>query len=157
MLNSENLVEEIKNYFVDRFGICPEIWEQYTIFIRNEIGWITIPQLMDWVPKLIPRPYSLGIPFVRVLPKGIKPTSWGLIFMGDKITKNKVRLERDDLDKLLARGKIEWSQNNISPGYVALCYKGEVIGCGFYKTGFLENQIPKVRRKSLVEILPQLK
>ena len=156
MQNSKKLVEEIKKYFEKRFGLSRKIWGHHIIILRNEIGWLINPQLHDWIFNIGNKAYSLGIPFVRLLPKGIKPTSWGLIFMGREITRNIIELGLEDLRGLLYRGRIKGSRD-IETGYVALGYNGEIIGCGFYKDGVLENQIPKARRKSLLEILPQLK
>ncbi len=156
MQNSENYLEEVKDYFLRRFGIPESFWIDHTIFFRKDKGWIINPVVLNLCVAFENKISSLGFPFVRKLGRNLKPTSWGLIYLGHRITKNIVNLDLDGLREILLRGKIAWSEN-LTSGYVALSYKNNIVGCGFYRNGIVEVQIPKARRKSLLEIITRLK
>ncbi|HDI46028.1 MAG TPA: hypothetical protein ENF60_01680 [Candidatus Omnitrophica bacterium] len=156
MQNSENYLEEVKDYFLRRFGIPESFWIEHTIFFRKDKGWIINPVILNLDVAFEDKISSLGFPFVRKLGKSLKPTSWGLIYLGHRITRNIVNLNLGDLKEILLRGRIIYNQE-LTPGYVALNYDGNVVGCGFYQNSIVEVQIPKARRKSLLEIIMRLK
>lgn len=156
MQNSESYFEEVKNYFLSRFGIPESFWIDHTIFFRKDRGWIINSVILNLGVSFENKISSLGFPFIRKLGKNLKPTSWGLIYLGCRITKNIVNLDLNDLREILLRGKIIYSEN-LTPGYVALSYENNIVGCGFYRNGIVEGQIPKARRKSLLEIITRLK
>ncbi|MFB6217105.1 MAG: hypothetical protein ABEJ72_09095, partial [Candidatus Aenigmatarchaeota archaeon] len=71
-------------------------------------------------------------------------------FLGDRIEKNIVEVDREELVKLLRRE--EYVDRNLEDsGYVALKFDGRIIGCGFYREGTVSSRIPKGRGKELAE------
>lgn len=95
---------------------------------------------------------TYGIRFIRVMDIGLKPTTYGLQLLGDRIEKNVVELEKEELEKLLKREEMVDRELD-QKGYVALKYRDRVVGCGFYKDGKVSSRVPKGRGKELLDIL----
>ena len=92
-----------------------------------------------------------GIRAIRDMEIGLKPTTYFLQLIEDKISKNRVDLGRDELDTLLNNEMIERSLEE--KGYVALFYGNRCIGCGFYKDNLISTRIPKGRAQELLEFM----
>lgn len=97
---------------------------------------------------------TYGIRFIRQMKIGLKPTTYALQLMGDRLKKNVVNVDREELEKLMAREDMIQRELD-EKGYVALRYEGRIIGCGFYKDGKVSSRVPKGRGKELSEILDQ--
>lgn len=149
--NSGSCLEVIE-YFKERFGIGEEFLREFEFYFKGDIYWIIQKEVLNSSSLDVYKVYSLGFPFARKLDKGIKPTSWALIWLKDKIKKNKIELDIDKVRELLLSNFIEIDAP-LERGYVAISLNGDVIGCGFYKEGILRAEIPKSRRKTLLEIL----
>lgn len=72
-------------------------------------------------------------------------------FLGDRIEKNLVELDRDELLQLLDEEMVE--RKDFETGYVALKFDGKMMGCGFYKNGKVSSRIPKNRARELKQII----
>lgn len=92
-----------------------------------------------------------GIRAIRDTGKYLKPTTYLLQLIEDRITGNIVNVSRDELESLLEGDMIE--RDLEQKGYVAIRYDGKVLGCGLYKDGLVSSRIPKGRGKELLEIL----
>lgn len=92
-----------------------------------------------------------GFRFVRTRNIGFKPTTYCLQFLGDRIERNVVDVEREELVLLLDGELVEEDAEGV--GYVALRHGEPVVGCGFYADGTVSSRIPKDRAKELREIL----
>lgn len=119
------------------------------LVVRGDSIWLTMAE--DW-PKEI-RIHALGIRLFRVQPHGLKPTSFGLMLLGPKITRRRVELSRQELHELLLRQVLP--KDGLPEGYVALCLDGEVLGCGEVRDGKLRSHIPRARRQELLVVLAQ--
>lgn len=96
-----------------------------------------------------------GVRFIRVTGIGLKPTTYALQLLGDRISRNRVKVNREELKKLLKREEMIKTTHLEQEGYVAVVYENQVIGCGMFKDGKTSSRIPKHRSKHLLKILNQ--
>ena len=91
-----------------------------------------------------------GIRAIRVMDIGLKPTTYLLQLLDEKICKNIAEVEREELEALAKEdGLIERKMSE--KGYVALKFRGRVIGCGFYMDELISSRIPEGRMQELVD------
>ena len=105
--------------------------------LREEFGVEELPGRLvcpsgDWWLTTAPdlpqgvRVHALGVRLLRAQARGLKPTSFGLMLLGDRIRKRRVELTREELLALLHGRPLV--REGVPPGYVALCLAGEVAG-----------------------------
>ncbi|WEL19343.1 Ribosome biogenesis protein, NOL1/NOP2/fmu family [Candidatus Nanohalococcus occultus] len=93
-----------------------------------------------------------GLRALRDLDIGLKPTTYLIQLLGDKVQKNLVELSREEFRKLLAREEMI-PRDLEEEGYVALRYRGLVVGCGYFKGGVVSSRVPKGRSNELLDIV----
>lgn len=94
---------------------------------------------------------TYGVRCVRDTGNHLKPTTYALQLLGDRLERNVVEIDREELETLLDREMV--ARDAEEEGYVALKYDGRVIGCGLYKDEKVSTRIPKSRSKELRQIL----
>ena len=141
MPSSDEQANEALTYFRERFGV-EELPGR--VVERADSLWLTTAPEMPNGIKI----HSLGIRLLRKQKKSLKPTSFGLMLLGDRIRTQRVNLSRSDLENLLQGRTL--TRKDLTPGYVALCFEGDVLGCGHVKGGLLRCQIPRGRRQELL-------
>ncbi len=141
MPSSDEQANEALTYFRERFGV-EELPGR--VVERGDSLWLTTAPEMPNGIKI----HSLGIRLLRKQKKSLKPTSFGLMLLGDRIRAQRVNLSRSDLENLLQGRTL--TRKDLTPGYVALCFEGDVLGCGHVKGGLLRCQIPRGRRQELL-------
>lgn len=92
-----------------------------------------------------------GIRAVRDMDIGLKPTTYFLQLIEDKIEENRVDLSIEELEALLTGDMIEYS--GLEKGYVALFFEGRCIGCGFYMDELISSRVPERRGLELLNTL----
>jgi NOL1/NOP2/fmu family ribosome biogenesis protein len=92
-----------------------------------------------------------GIRAVRDMDIGLKPTTYFLQLIEDKIEENRVDLSREELEALLTGDMIEFS--DLEKGYVALFFEDRCIGCGFYMDELISSRVPEGRGEELLDTL----
>ena len=92
-----------------------------------------------------------GIRAVRDMDIGLKPTTYFLQLIEDKIEENRVDLSIEELEALLTGEMIEYS--GLEKGYVALFFEGRCIGCGFYMDELISSRVPEGRGEELLNTL----
>ena len=92
-----------------------------------------------------------GIRAVRDMDIGLKPTTYFLQLIEDKIEENRVDLSIEELEALLTGEMIEYS--GLEKGYVALFFEGRCIGCGFYMDELISSRVPEGRGVELLNTL----
>lgn len=151
MPGSENrekvVVEDAWNYIEERFGINKEELEDYKIIKKAGDFWLTS---QDDEPDL--EYETVGIRFLRDTGKYIKPTTYGLQILGDRIESSNLEVSKDELMTLLNGDMIERDMG-IEKGYVAIIYGGRVIGCGLYKDELVSSRISTGRAGELENLL----
>lgn len=144
MPSLEDRTKEAAAYFRDLFGVegLPG-----RVVGRGDSWWLTTaPDVPEGV-----KVHSLGVRLLRVQEKGLKPTSFGLMLLGDRITARRVELTREEIVPLLHGRSLRGE--GLPAGYVALSLEGEVLGCGHVRDGVLRCQIPRGRRQELLTVL----
>jgi NOL1/NOP2/fmu family ribosome biogenesis protein len=138
--------EQTLRFFGQRFGVSRESLADLTFIERREEIWAcsSVP------PPGIEPVRSSGLRALRRQTDGLKPTSTFLIALGDRITTSRVDLDANDLHRVLLGQRIASDQID---GYVALCFRGDVIGCGRIRGGSLQALIPTARRHELLGAL----
>lgn len=146
-----SLKKLVEDYFFERFGVDRKFWMNYNVYWLGNSLWITSPEL-EPRHKYI----SCGMRALRIIKpefKFLKPTSYLLQYLGNNIRKNILDTDIDDL-KTIFNG--QYLQNNdLDYGYIALRFKGYIIGCGLKNLHGIKNQIPKGRARELEGILDE--
>lgn len=145
--NSENKIEEAWEYLEERFGISREDLEDYRLKFKSGDIWLVSS---DTETDLDVETY--GFRFLRFTGKGLKPTTYSLQVLEDKLEKNVIEVDKKELEGLLKRERMvdrDLGEN----GYVAIKFQGRIIGCGFYAKDKVSSRVPKGRGKELLEIL----
>ena len=147
-MSDAQLREEVLGFFASRFGVAEaELADLVLLERRGDI----------WAVSSLPSPGIVsrrppGLRILRRAPHGLKPTTAFLIHLGRRITTARVDLATDTLEAVLLGRRIESPQ---SEGFVALCYCGDVIGCGRVNHGLLQTMIPTGRRRELLTALSE--
>lgn len=137
------------SYLEERFGIQEEDLKRFQLKEVSGDIWIVSRQTETELEV-----ETYGVRFIRVMDIGLKPTTYGLQLLGDRIEKNVVKLDKDEMEKLLRREEMVERKMD-DKGYVALRFEDRIIGCGFYKDDKVSSRIPKGRGKELLDILSQ--
>jgi len=140
--------EEALRLFGERFGVPRGALDGLSFFERREEIWAcrSLP------PPGIESDRPPGLRALRRQAGGLKPTSTFLIALGPRITASRVDLGADDLRRVLLGQRIPSPQVQ-TEGYVALCFRGDVVGCGKVRGGALAGLIPTGRRRELLGAL----
>ncbi len=147
MPGSESLREEVLSYFAARFGVAEDVFSGIVFIPRADAIWAASAVLPPSLSSLRPP----GLRALRRMRDRLKPTSLFLRFLGDRITSSRVEIaDPGELRTLLLGGELP---TEMSAGYVAISFRGDVIGCGAVRDGRVKAVIPTGRRKELIEIL----
>jgi rubrerythrin/NOL1/NOP2/fmu family ribosome biogenesis protein len=119
------------------------------LLFRHDAFWLTTAKGLPKDVKI----HAVGIRLVRVQKLGLKPTSFGLMFLGPRIQRRRVELTREELRELLLGHPLR--KPGLPQGFVALSLEGEVVGCGEVRGELLRCQIPRARRQELLIVLAQ--
>jgi NOL1/NOP2/fmu family ribosome biogenesis protein len=144
-------VEDAWEYFQERFGVSREAFEKFEIVKRSGDFWlVSESEEKDFEYE------TSGLRFLRDTGNFLKPTTYGLQMLEEKISRNCVKIDREELLDLLDGEMIqrELEENaDSSEGYIALEYQGRIFGCGLYKDGLVSSRIPKGRGKELRDLV----
>ncbi len=144
---SPELRQEITDFYEQQFGIPESFLHGLSIEANKEEIW-------GGTGVALPGVYSaraIGLRIGRNFPRGFKPTSVFLAALGPLVSRSKVSVRLEDLRKLLLGQRIPFS--GTEKGYIALEYRGDILGCGRCHDGKLHALIPTGRRRELLEIL----
>ena len=147
MPGSENLKAVVLTYFETHFGVAREVLAPLLFQERNEEIWAADALLPPGITSKRPS----GLRILRRTPIGLKPTSTFLQLLGERITASRVEIEDvDELRRLILGRAIRASCPN---GFVAISFRGDVLGCGSVRGERLKALIPAGRRKALLDAL----
>ncbi len=138
---------EIEKFFLERFGISPQIFENY-FFLKGSSNYWLFPRT-EYLDKLnFFHVQTVGLLFLRKVSRYLKPTSAFLQRFGYLAKKNVVQLNSQELRHLVEKNKIPYSLDT-EPGYVILKYNDWILGCGLYIEGKLISYLEERVKKSL--------
>jgi len=146
--DSSALRGEALSLFVRRFGVSVDVLDDFTFTERRDEIWAcrSLP------PRGIASGRPPGLRAVRRQADTLKPTSTFLIALGNSITASRVDLDVGSLRQLLLGQRLPASPD-LTDGHVALCFRGDVVGCGAVRRGTLVGLIPTGRRRELLGAL----
>jgi len=136
----------LAEYFADRFGVNPGFWEDFTVYERSGSIWVSSAEVDHDDAAM-----ASGLRALRDTNLGLKPTTYFLQFLDDAIERNVYELEDEELERLVFER--ETLECDMDGGYVALRFRGRIIGCGLVTSRGLETQIPKSRGNDLEAML----
>jgi len=140
---------QIRKYFFDRFGVPPDVFNGYTFFESSRSVWFCSA---TFNPTLLEMK-KIEYPGIRLLRKinqyTYKPTTYALQLIGQRATKNIIRLKREQVMELLRRGELQVSTGTLQDGYVIVAYREDIIGCALYRQGLLKAQLPRGRAEAM--------
>jgi len=140
--------EEALRFFGVRFGVPRDALADLSFIERREEIWAcrSVP------PAGIESGRPPGLRALRRQADDLKPTSTFLIALGSRIATSRVELGADDLRRVLLGQRIP-SPPAQTEGHVAICFRGDVVGCGAVRGGALAALIPTGRRRELLGAL----
>ncbi len=144
----KQLHEEPQRVLAERFGVDRGTIEELAFIDRRDEIWAcrSLP------PEGIASERPSGLRAFRRQADGLKPTSTFLIALGDRITASRAALEPRDLERVLLGQRIP-APVGLTDGYVALCFREDILGCGKVRNGTLHGLIPTGRRRELLGAL----
>ncbi|MFB6203711.1 MAG: hypothetical protein ABEK01_04445 [Candidatus Nanohaloarchaea archaeon] len=143
-MSQSSELERAYSYLEDRFGVRREELAPLELEKVSGDAWLTAPDGPEEAE-------THGIRCVRFTDIGLKPTTYALQLLDGRIERNRVRLDREEMLTLLEGGMVE--RRREEKGYVALMYRGRVVGCGLYKDELISSRIPKGRARELSSAL----
>lgn len=132
---------EASEYFEERFGVDIEDVEGLEFVKRSGDHWIRSQEENKLEKE------TEGIRALRDTGKYLKTTTYVLQLLDEKLEKNVVGLNREELKELLNGEMIPVEAS--SKGYVALKFEGKIIGCGLYMDDVVSSRIPRGRAEEL--------
>lgn len=142
MPDSESKPEKAAEYLRERFGVEKKDLEGLQLKEVSGDVWLA-PEEDTGLDK-----ETSGIRAVRFMDIGLKPTTYLLQILGDRITKSRVEVDREEFKTLLEGDMIEREMDE--KGYVAVYCDGKAFGCGFYMDELVSSRIPEGRAKELL-------
>jgi NOL1/NOP2/sun family putative RNA methylase len=142
--------DDVVGYYENRFGIDPMHLEGMGFVRRSDYLWMSSADLrMLELFKIS----GFGLRIAGLMKGGrIRPTDWGLVYLGERITRSRVDLPVETLRSVLLSGGAK-VDSHVENGYVALCFHGEVIGSGLMADGHVKCKMQKNHRSGLYESL----
>jgi hypothetical protein len=135
-------------YFASRFGVSREFFAPFTFEERGGEIWATTALTPLGLTPCRP----LGLRILRRMPHSLKPTSLFLRVLNRHITTSRVEIKGLDLLQRFLLGQT--IETSLSDGFVAVSFRGDVLGCGSAKNGRLRALIPTQKRRELLNSLP---
>ncbi|MDY6788431.1 MAG: hypothetical protein SVV03_00555 [Candidatus Nanohaloarchaea archaeon] len=136
--------KRLENYFEERFGVDRDFWNSLKVHERSSSLWV-----VSGDTDLNGEFTASGIRALRKANLGFKPTTYMLQILGSEIDRNIAELSGKELDSLVFDREILQGFEDLEKGYVALKFRGSIIGCGKRTGRGLESQISKSRSREL--------
>jgi NOL1/NOP2/fmu family ribosome biogenesis protein len=146
--------QAILEYWGGRFGVPFTALEGLRFLVRGKNVW-AMTDLAGVEETLIAlKVEAAGLPFLRKRRGGWKPTTAALLSLGDAIVKNVIELSEKNIDPFL-RGETLPGPFAVEGGYVAVGYKGKMLGCGLHGKAGLKSQLPRAWVETLLSGRPE--
>jgi hypothetical protein len=143
----ESLNDEVSTYFETRFGVARQVLAPLVFQERDREIWAAGALLPPGITSKRPP----GLRILRRTPIGLKPTSTFLQLLGERITASRVEIEDVAELRRLVLGRA--IRAYCPDSFVAISFRGDVLGCGMVKEEKLKALIPAGRRQALLDAL----
>lgn len=127
-----------------RFGVTTDLKQRFSCWSTGQRRLWLLEQPDLPLPGETPQLFGLAIASQTQL--GLKPSTAFLQRFGPKITQNKIELPHQEAVEYFLQGRSQPLSAQVSPGYVHVCYGPFHLGCGRYRNGWLQSQLPKALR-----------
>ncbi len=142
----QNLRKKVEEYFA-QFGIPKKAFKHFEFLERGSSIWLVSKDLKKVEGFNI---QTFGLRILHTTKWGLKPTSFALQFFAPYIKKRICSVnERELLD--LIKGKP--LEKSMEAGYVALKFRGKIIGCALSDGKMIRSQLPKLLMQIFTELL----
>ncbi len=138
-------IKKLLSYLQERFGIAPNIFEEYSIY-SDKNGFYSSTTEVKEFNKL--KFEKKGIKSATDYPNLLKLSTSGVQFFGRYATKNSVNLDEADAKKFINGEIFNCSDDStiFSDGPVIVSYRGHPLGLAIFRNGKLKSQIPREKR-----------
>jgi NOL1/NOP2/fmu family ribosome biogenesis protein len=127
-------------YLEERFGMGPEVFDDYLLFRRKKTWWMV--RVSPFISNAATLKVSMvGLKAFTNVAKFVKPTTEMIQVFGSKASKACFNISKGELDKLLA-GDTLIAETTLEDGYVILCYQENILGLGLLMKGSIYSQLP---------------
>tara|TARA_S200000501_G_scaffold47632_1_gene38413 strand:- start:388 stop:843 length:456 start_codon:yes stop_codon:yes gene_type:complete len=135
--------EMLIEYCEERFGISKVIFENYQLYEGSKNKIYLIKELLEL--RFIPE--SSGLCIFR-FDKTPKPTTNFLQLFSADISKNVLDISEKDLINYCKGNDLQLhsGSNKIEPGFIAIRFNNNIVGCAHWNKITVRNQLPKSRR-----------
>lgn len=142
----QSLRKEVEEYFA-KFGVPKRAFaDKEFVKVGNSI-WLVTKGLK--MPKDL-NVQTAGLRVLHITKWGFKPTSFALQLLAKHISKRICEVnEKELLDLIEGKPLIRKMEN----GYVALKFRGKIIGCALSTGEKIYSQLPKILMQSFRELL----
>ena len=140
-------IHRVLEYFSERLGISPVVFGSW-VFFAGPRGRVFLGPPTTLGLEVAD---TCGILIARVQ-KTVKPSTFLFQSFGRHVTRNIIVLDREQAGRFCKGEDIELSVDvtaDVARGFVMVTYDEMPLGCGLFKDGHLENQIPKPHRIEL--------
>uniref|UniRef100_A0A8T6QXI1 SAM-dependent MTase RsmB/NOP-type domain-containing protein n=1 Tax=Lyngbya confervoides BDU141951 TaxID=1574623 RepID=A0A8T6QXI1_9CYAN len=134
----------------DRFGIPPAAFDTYDCWATGKRRYWLRDRTSQLPDELSPQ--TLGLSCATQTNLGLKPSTAFLQRFGQLAQQNVIHLPDWEAVAEFLRGGSQPLSANVQPGYVHVRFQAFELGCGYYRGGYLESQIPKILRRELAGI-----
>ena len=142
----------------ERFGLSPQALADYRLLATSRVIWAVRAHARLEEALVALSVERTGLPLLRRVAVQWKPTSVALQAFGEAITRSRVELSAEEVQRILTDGSVRMTLEGQEQGYVAMVGPAGVLGCGLYlepvpdegKTdGLLRSQLPKAKWSAL--------
>jgi len=141
--------QELIEYYEKRFGVHRSTFDEKEFIRKSKYIWMTTADVR--MLELFPNINSFGLKIAGLIKKEIlRPTDWGLVWLNGRIKKNRIELSEDIIQTVLLSKGTTVSQN-VDDGFVALCFKGEVIGNGTKYGDMVKCKMQTIHKNGIFE------
>ncbi|NEQ46457.1 MAG: NOL1/NOP2/sun family putative RNA methylase [Leptolyngbya sp. SIOISBB] len=133
----------------ERFAIAPSIFDSYDCWATGKHRF--------WLLDRTSRPptelgvQTVGLALATQTNLGLKPSTAFLQRFGPLGQKNVVHLPDLGAATQFLRGESQHLLADVEPGYVHVRFRQFELGCGRYRGGWLDSQIPKILRRPTLD------
>jgi hypothetical protein len=152
----------VREFFTDRFGVSDAALSAWRFLATGSVIWaVRAHERLEEALDVLAVERS-GLPLLRKVGRRWKPTTVALQVFDEHLTRNRVRLDRHALERLVAEGFLRGTLGGAEVGWVAVEGPDGIAGCGLYlgprpeedkPDGVLQSQFPKARWEGLREHL----
>jgi len=131
----------------EHLAIAPDSFADYNCWMTGKRRWWLGDRACDPPPDLPLQ--TIGLSLATETNLGLKPSTAFLQRFGALAQQNVVQLPDLQAVTQFLQGQSQPLQANVAPGYVHVRFQNFELGCGRYRPGWLDSQIPKTLRWQL--------